>query len=231
MLPLNDTESNRYTLLPYMTIAIVLINAVVTGFEYRFWRTDPSLLREVIYLYGSNPYLVNAGMGGGALSSLASMFLHGDIVHLLGNMLALWVFGRRVEDVCGPWRFLMFYITCGVFADVISSIIHAGTDIPSIGASGAIFGVMGAYLLLFPEGRIRTFVPIFFIPTFPKIRAFWIVLYFLAVQIIPALNVLFRKEDYHINYWAHLGGFIACFSIFLFLRPEAVQRYFSKLPV
>ena len=87
---------------------------------------------------------------------MTSIFLHGDPFHLIGNMLFLWVFGRRVEDACGPTRFLLFYLLAGTSADLITALVLPSEDIPGIGASGAIFGVMGAYLLLFPDGRIRT---------------------------------------------------------------------------
>jgi membrane associated rhomboid family serine protease len=98
---------------------------------------------------------------------------------------------------------------------------------PGVGASGAIFGVMGAYLLLYPTGRIRTLVIISFVPAWPRIRAGWVVLYFVGVQIIPALAILFSDANYGVGYWAHLGGFFSAIFIFLFLRPEAFARYLS----
>jgi membrane associated rhomboid family serine protease len=108
---------------------------------------------------------------------------------------------------------------------------HGDSRIPSIGASGAIFGLMGAYLLLYPEGRIRTLVFVSIIPLVPRIRAIWIVLYFVGIQIIPAIQILLRKADYSVNHWAHLGGFFSAIAILLFLRPEAFARYFSDTSV
>ena len=146
-------------------------------------------------------------------------------------MWALWVFGRRVEDACGAWRFLVFYLLAGIGADLLTTLVMYNSPTPGVGASGAIFGVMGAYLLLYPAGRIRTLVIISFVPAWPRIRAGWVVLYFLGVQIIPALAILFSDENFGVGYWAHLGGFFSAVFIFLFLRPEAFARYLSDTAV
>lgn len=161
------------------------------------------------------------------------MFLHGGFTHLLDNMIALWVFGRRVEDACGPLRFLLFYLLCGVCADILSTMVRSWVDpyVPGIGASGAIFGVMGAYLVLFPEGRIRTLILIWIVPTWPRIRAFWVVLYFLGIQLIPAFLTFTGEAEFRVNYWAHIGGFLGALFIHLFLRPEAFARYLSDVSV
>jgi membrane associated rhomboid family serine protease len=230
MLPLNDTQPNRYIFFPFMTVLLIVINTIVLLAE-----PDFSSVNEYwgfISRYGFTPSLVWARQGGGMLSSLTGMFLHGGLYHLASNMLFLWVFGRRVEDACGPLRFLAFYLLAGVSADLITALAQPTSTLPGIGASGAIFGVMGAYLILFPEGRIRTLLFFFsFIPTWPRIRAFWFVLYYLLSQIPPALNVYLNGADYGIGYWAHLGGFAACIFIPLFVRPEAFARYLSNVSV
>jgi membrane associated rhomboid family serine protease len=181
--------------------------------------------------YAATPKLILNAEGAGALSNVTAMFLHADIFHLLSNMLALWVFGRRVEDACGPWRFLAFYLLAGTSAHVFFTIVQHDSNIPGIGASGAIFGLMGAYLLLYPGGRIRTLVFLTFFPMWPRIRAIWIVLYFVAAQIVPAIRTLMREEDYSVNHWAHLGGFFSAIFILLFIRPEAYARYISDTSV
>ena len=177
------------------------------------------------------PKLILSGVGPGVLSSFSAMFMHGDFFHLLGNMGALSVFGRRVEDACGAWRFLVFYLLAGTSAHLLTALVMSNSPIPSVGASGAIFGVMGAYLLLYPAGRIRTLVFLSIVPAWPRIRAGWVVVYFLGVQIIPALNILFSDADYGVGYWTHLGGFFSAVFVFLFLRPEAFARYLSDTPV
>jgi len=226
MFPLNDTEPSRYSGVPFMTLTLILVNLLVMCVEWVVFWDNP----HYIYLYGSTPHLILTRQGGGALSSVTSTFLHGGLLHLVGNMSALWVFGRRVEDACGPWRFLVFYLTAGACADIVSTIIRYDSPIPSIGASGAVFGLMGAYLVLFPGGRIRTLIILWGIPTFPKIRAIWIILYYMVFQIISAVSALFYRAD-QINYWAHLGGFFSCLLIFFFLRPEAFSRYLNNEPI
>ncbi|MGE5775888.1 MAG: rhomboid family intramembrane serine protease, partial [Chloroflexota bacterium] len=180
--------------------------------------------------YATTPRLILSAQGGGVISNITAMFLHGGLLHLVGNMFPLWVFGRRVEDACGPWRFLAFYLLAGTWAHILFVLVLPASAIPGLGASGAIFGLMGAYLLLYPGGRIRTlfFTPF---PVWPRIRAIWIVLYFLGIQIIPAIQILRKGADYSTNHWAHLGGFFSAVFIFLFLRPEAFARYLSDTAV
>ncbi len=231
MIPLNDTEPNRYPGVPAMVSCIIFLNLVVFLVTMRL---DEMTRMGVYVLFGTMPYLTFTRQGGGALSAITGLFLHGDVLHILGNMLALWVFGRRLENACGGWRFLAFYLTCGFMATSMTAIFHllAGVElrIPAIGASGAVFGVMGAYLLLFYQGRIRVLI-IWFIPLFPKIRAFWVILYFLLLQLVPAFSILFEGTDYQVGYWAHLGGFGGAMFIFLYLRPEALERYQNNEPV
>ena len=230
MLPLNDTEPNRYSYFPIMTVALIIVNCFVFFLEVAFvfpGNDDWTFLMK----YAVTPSLVLGLQGAGVLSNITAMFLHGGLDHLLGNMLALWVFGRRVEDACGPWRYLTFYLLAGTLAHVFFTLVQYDSTIPGIGASGAIFGLMGAYLVLYPGGRIRTLVLFTPLPLWPRIRALWIVLYFFGIQVIPAIRILRHEADYSINHWAHLGGFFAAVFILLFLRPEAYARYFSDTPV
>ncbi len=225
-LPINDTESNRYGGPPLVTLILVLANIIVMIFKPLLQNTLP-----LYPLFGSVPQYVVSGQGGGALSSLTSIFIHADIFHLVGNMIFLWVFGRRVEDACGPWRYLAFYFLCGLSADLLRTLVEYKDAVPGIGASGAIAGLLGAYLLLFPGGRIRAFMLMLVIPTFPRIRAFWFLLYWIGIQIIPAYQILRAEASYSVAYWAHLGGFFAGAFIIFFLRPEAFSRYLSNEPV
>lgn len=227
MLPLNDTEPNRYSFFPIVTVLLIIINCFV--FFAELYTVDDYWVYHV--KYGTTPVLIMELQGGGALSNITTMFLHGGLLHLLGNMLPLWVFGRRVEDACGPWRYLAYYLFAGTWANILYVLVLGDSPIPGIGASGAIFGLMGAYLLLYPGGRIRTLVFLNIFPVWPRIRAFWVVLYFLGLQIIPAIQILLGNVDYEVNYWAHLGGFFSAIFVLLFLRPEAYARYFSDVSV
>jgi membrane associated rhomboid family serine protease len=228
MLPLNDTEPNRYSEFPYMTVTLIVINTLILVWELIL---PMDTLRGVIWTFGITPSLVWARQGAGIISTFTSMFLHGGISHLLGNMLFLWVFGRRVEDACGPGRYLVYYLLAGTTAGLMIALTQPHDTGPTIGASGAIFGVVGAYFVLFPSGHIRTLWIITIIPTWPKIRAFWFVLYYLIIQIPPAIDTYQNGVQYGTAYWAHLGGFFACIFIPLFLRPEAFARYLSDVHV
>ncbi len=120
MLPLNDTEPNRYSTYPYMTLILILVNTAILILEM----TIPiEWLNFVIKVYGSTPSLIWAREGAGVISTITSMFLHADPFHLIGNMLFLRVFGRRVEDACGPFRYLLFYLLAGTSSDLITALV------------------------------------------------------------------------------------------------------------
>lgn len=214
-----------------MTLAIIGVNVIIFFYERTLFPENNLQFYQWLHLYGTVPSLIVSQQGGGALTAVTHMFLHGDLWHVGSNMLGLWVFGRRVEDVCGPARFLLFYLVCGAMANVISTLVQFNSDIPGIGASGAVYGIMAAYLILFPRGRIRTLVLFFNLPLLPKIRAYWIILYFLALQLGPAFFTLIYGTQYRIGYWAHLGGFIGGLFIVLFLRTEAYYRLRNALPL
>ena len=129
MLPLNDTEPNRYSNFPYMTVTLIVVNTVILIWEL----TLPlDTLRGVIWTFGITPSLIWARQGAGIISAITCMFLHGGISHLLGNMLFLWVFGRRVEDACGPGRYLFFYLLAGTTASLMTALTQPRLAIPGI---------------------------------------------------------------------------------------------------
>ena len=229
MIPLNDTEPNRYGGFPFVTIGLIAVNMMAYLLELIWTDIDPNFF----YKFGSTPAIVMAGTGPTALATVTQMFLHTGLLHLVFNMIPLWAFGRRVEDACGPLRFLLYYLLCGVGADILSTVIRIWVDpnVPGIGASGALFGVMSAYLVLFPEGRIRTVVLILGVPIWPRLRAIWVVLYSFGIQIIPAYLTIVGINEQKINYWAHIGGFLGGLFIHFFLRPEAFARYMSDVGV
>jgi len=231
MFPLNDTESNRYGNFPFVTVTIIVSTVAIFLLEMRLMPTDFVKFYLLLRYLGITPRAMMSPDGWGAVSAVTSLFLHGGWLHLLGNMLALFILGRRVEDACGAWRFSIFYLLCGVCGALADVFIRRDSVMPSLGANGAVAGVMGAYLILFPMGRIRSFFFAWFVPFFPQVRAFWIVGYFLLFNILAVFDLFYTRADFFVGYWAHLGGFLACLSIFFFLRPEAYQRYFAKLEV
>ena len=230
LLPISDTEDTRYGTTPMSTLIIGVCVLVWVAQELVYRADFPCLVRAGFYFLGTNPELILSQQGFGGITSITSNFLHGGFSHIFFNMWALRVFGRRVEDACGPWRFLAFYLFCGATSDIAFVIIHADSDIPAIGASGAIYGVMAAYLLLYPEGRIRTLL-LYPLPAWPRLRAFWVVLFFLVTEIPAALDVLLNDASYSTAHWGHLGGFFGAVTILFFLRPEAFRRYINHLPV
>lgn len=160
MLPITDTEPNRYSWFPFMTIILISVNTFIEIAMPLYLPFDISDEQYWGFMmrYACTPTLILSTQGPGVVSSFTAMFMHGDFSHLLINMLFLWVFGRRVEDACGAWRFLIFYLLAGTSAHLLTGIVLSNSPTPGVGASGAIFGVMGAYMLLYPGGRIRTLV-------------------------------------------------------------------------
>ena len=231
MIPLTDLQPNRYTSFPFMTMFIILLNMMVLIVQFLLVEFNVDAYIEALYLFGSVPTFVVSQQAAGALATVTSTFMHGGIFHLAGNMLALWAFAQRVEDACGPWRFLAFYLLCGAVADIISTMSRSTEAIPGIGASGAVYGIMAAYLILFPGGRIK--VLIFWGFGFARIpfRAYWVILFFFLKEIPVALDVLLINVESSVAHWAHLGGFFAGTLIFLFLRPDAFHRFRNELPI
>ena len=232
MIPLTDLQPNRYTSFPIITLLLIVINMLALVLQFVLLEFNIDGYIELIYLFGSVPTFVIGQQGAGALASITSTFLHGGLFHLISNMLALWAFAQRVEDACGPWRFLAFYIFCGVVADIISTMSRSTEAIPGIGASGAVYGIMAAYLILYPRGRIK--MMIFYGFGFWRVpfRAYWVILFFFLTEIPNALGVLLIDDvQSSVAHWAHLGGFFAGTLIFLFLRPDAFHRFRNELPL
>jgi len=162
----------------------------------------------------TNPEIAHYFSFGQQLFSLVSfMFLHGGFWHLLGNMWSLYIFGDNVEDRLGPIRYLVFYLLCGITSGLSHLVLNLNSDLPTIGASGAIAGVMGAYLILHPNSKILTLIPIIFIPWFIEIPAFFFLGFWFIMQFISAAGTADGSGG--IAWWAHIGGFI--FGI-LFLK-------------
>lgn len=163
-----------------------------------------------------------------SLTPITSMFLHGGWMHLLSNSLYLWVFGNNVEDSMGHVRFLVFYLLCGLAAAAAHVILDPGSPVPTVGASGAISGVMGAYLVLYPQVRVKMLIPIVIYPWITFMRAWVVLIWWFAVQILsglPQLMSLRREVSGGVAVWAHVGGFVAgVVLIKLFEDKELVRR-------
>src|SRR5262245_45193942 len=164
--------------------------------------------------------------GRQVVNVLTSMFLHGSWMHLIGNMWFLWIFGNNIEDSMGHLRFVVFYLLCGTAAALLQVWVNPASVIPMVGASGAISGVMGAYLVLYPRVRVFAIVPIGFIPLSIALPAWTMLLYWAGLQIVSGLIGLLGEESGGVAFWAHVGGFGAgLILIKLFARRDDVQAH------
>jgi membrane associated rhomboid family serine protease len=137
-----------------------------------------------------------------------SMFLHGGWMHLLGNMLFLWVFGGAVEEALGHFQYLIFYLICGVGSALVHTVFNLGSKVPTIGASGAISGVMGAFIVLFPRARVTTLIPALLLFFTVKIPAYLMLGYWFFLQFFSGVASLGMTDQGGVAWWAHVGGFV-----------------------
>jgi len=207
MIPIRDAIRSKT--FPVVNVLIIVLN--ILAFLWQLSQ-GPHLM-EALFLYGivpirySDPELsVQFSTFQQWLPFLTSIFLHGGLLHILGNMWFLYIFGDNIEDRIGHIRYFIFYIFCGVAAGLIHLMTNWSSKIPTIGASGSISGVMGAYLLLYPRSRILTLIPIFFFFQFVEIPAFIFLGYWLLIQLFSAS--LTPNSIGGIAWWAHIGGFM-----------------------
>lgn len=231
MIPFRDANPSRRP--PIVTVALIVINVVVFFYELSMgeW-LEPFLMefgvvpKKWLFLGDSEEVTLQALL----VPYMTSLFLHGGWVHLISNMWYLWIFGDNIEDRLGHFRFLLFYLFAGIFAGVIHTAFNLNSSLPAVGASGAIAGVLGAYLVTFPHARIETLVPFFFYYEIIELPAvivlgFWFLTQFLSGTAAIALTA----EGGGVAWWAHIGGFLA--GIFLFSvfhpgeRENSISRY------
>ena len=207
-LPLHDRNPRVRIERPYVTWALILACVLVFVAETKL---APRELESLAYGFGIVPatllgdrvlapelYQVPA-----VLTLFTSLFLHGDLMHLIGNMAYLFVFGDNIEDSMGHLRFAAFYLICGIAAGLVHILSAPGSEIPTVGASGAISGILGAYLLLHP--RAKVLIPIIIIPVY--LPAAWLLIFWFGFQAFEAWNV--GAEESGVAWWAHIGGFVA----------------------
>ena len=147
-------------------------------------------------------------IGPAIIPLVTSMFLHGGWLHILGNMLFLWVFGGNVEDRLGHMRYLVFYFICGIGSAVVHILANWGSKVPTIGASGAISGIMGAYIVLFPRSRILTLVPLIIFFFTARLPALLMIGYWFVIQFLSGVGSLGESDQGGVAWWAHIGGFL-----------------------
>jgi len=208
MIPLKD--DNPTSSFPLVTILLIAAN--VSAY-FLLQPAEPDSRQAFITQFGFQPVrLFFHTAGDFVLPSLAtiftSMFLHGGIVHLAGNMLYLWIFGNNIEDIMGKVRFLIFYLLCGIAGALLQGALHPNSAIPMIGASGAISGLLGAYLLRFPRSRVTVLMFFFYFIRFIKIPAYIVLGFWIVFQVLSGLGSLGIRGG-GVAFFAHIGGFAA----------------------
>ncbi len=218
MFPIKDTIPHIG--FPAMTWTLIAINGIIFIFEISI---PPDLLQQLLFFFG----LVPARHGFGIddyLPFLTSMFLHGGLLHILGNMWFLYIFGSSVEDRMGHLRFLIFYLLVGICANAFYFLVAIHSKVPELGASGAIAGVMGAYIVMFPHARIITMFLILIFPIFFEISVFFYVGFWFLMQILSGALSLESGEAGGVAWWAHIGGFIAGMVLLPFFKNRQYPR-------
>lgn len=223
MIPLKDTVRARS--FPIVNWLLIGGNILVFLFEVSLGR-DADVLIDA---FGVVPARLLAVLNlGQVLTIFTSMFLHGGWLHLLSNMLALYIFGDNVEDRVGHGRYLVFYLICGLIAALTHIAFNSGSRVPTIGASGAISGVLGAYFILYPRARVFTLIPLFILPWFVEIPAIvYLGFWFLSQLFNGALSIVSGAQAFGgVAFWAHVGGFLAGL---LLVKPFEQRRYIRRV--
>lgn len=225
MFPLQD--SNQARSFPLVNWLILIVNVLFFLFELSIPDRE---LNAFLQMNGFVPARFSEYFGiGQVMTIFSSMFLHGGWMHLISNMWALHIFGDNVEDKMGHGSYLVFYLICGVAAALTDLLVHPFGTMPTIGASGALAGVLGAYLILFPTARIITFIPIFIIPYFVEVPAIVFLGIWFLTQFFTGLGSLDASSlaaEATVAWWAHVGGFIAGMILVKFFEKKETYRRF-----
>ncbi len=210
LIPVRD--ENRSLTRPHVTWIIIIIN--IAAF-FATWFPGYTSLLEAVYNLGMIP--ANIVQGRDLHTLVTSMFLHGGLIHLAGNMLYLYIFGDNIEDAFGHLRYLGLYILFGLAASLAHLLTTSDLSVPTIGASGAISGILGAYLILYPRARIVTLI-FYFLITFVRVPAVFFLGFWFILQLFSGTVTLAYGVSSGVAYWAHIGGFVAGIAIALLLR-------------
>ena len=216
MIPIRDhNPSGKF---PFVTYFLIALNIFV--FLYMFF-LPKNQFENFIYSYALVPIFVIAGQN--LFSFLTSMFLHGSLGHIFANMLFLNIFGDNLEDRLGRLKFLIFYFLCGIGGSILEVLIHPNSEIPMLGASGAIAGIMGGYLILFPKNRIDVLFSFGFFIRKATLPAYSMLFYWFLFQLISGLGSFDLPQLGGIAYFAHIGGFSTGLLLILFLEKKKIR--------
>jgi membrane associated rhomboid family serine protease len=203
MIPLKDENPTRS--FPIVTYGLIAVNLLVFLWQISLGAAGETLLLQMALI----PAEVTLGFSlGGARAILTSMFMHAGLMHLLGNLLYLWIFGDNVEDTLGHFRYLLFYLAGGFAASLTHVFLYPTSLVPTVGASGAIAAVLGAYLLLFPHRRVVTLIPLGFFLQIARLPAVFVLGAWFLLQLFEGTLALGMAELGGVAFWAHIGGFV-----------------------
>lgn len=204
MIPIRDEIRTRH--IPVVNYLIIVVNIFVFGL---MWLTRSST-ETLVYQFAMIPSNFTSGVDlRDVIDIFTSMFMHAGFAHIAGNMLYLWIFGDNVEDRLGHVRYLIFYLVGGVVASLMHFLINPESQIPTVGASGAIAAVLGGYLVLFPQSRIVTFIPLGFFTQLKMVPAIIVLGFWFILQIFNGVLSINGPDIGGVAFWAHIGGFIA----------------------
>lgn len=223
MIPYRD--DNPTSSFPVVTIGIIVLNTLVFLYEL----SSPSGMEKVAYTYGAIPQYIltfdKVQPIHPALTIFSAMFMHGGVFHIAGNMLYLWIFGNNIEDKMGHFRFIFFYIFCGIASAYAHAITDPHSHTPMIGASGAISGVLGAYLLLFPRAMVHTLIFLGFFVTVVKIPALIVIGFWAFIQFLNGLVSTGFARDGGVAWFAHIGGFLTGLLTIKLWLPRRMKKW------
>jgi len=235
-LPLKDRNPTERT--PFVTIALIVANVAVFLYEISLgphlqsfiagYGAVPYELTHMIDLvgqYAGSPFVQAPGPSFIPFTIISSMFMHGGVMHIFGNMLFFWIFGNNVEDLLGPVKFLFFYFACGIAAALAHIAIEPNALTPTIGASGAVAGVLGAYLIAYPRARVLTLVFLIIFVQFLEVPAALLLVFWFAMQFFMGLGSLGSAgTGGGVAWFAHVGGFITGIVLVNILAPVRLRR-------
>jgi membrane associated rhomboid family serine protease len=231
MIPIGDDPPPRRSF-PIITLSLIAINVVVFVYELSLGTSIDALFRSAGVV--PQEFAVSQDLPPPAplqthwTTLITSMFLHGGFLHIGSNMLFLWIFGDNVEDRLGHVRYLLFYLLCGIGASTVHIYFNWGSRIPSVGASGAIAGVLAGYLLLFPSASIRTLLVIGWFITVTRVPALIMIGFWFVTQLLSGVAALGQVEQTSgVAFWAHVGGFVIGLPLVLVLRQQDRQTSYS----
>jgi membrane associated rhomboid family serine protease len=223
VIPFKDDNPTRT--FPYVTIIIIGLNVAVFLME----TLSPESSQQIVYSYGAIPYAITHFRSNQpippVLTIFTSMFMHGGILHIAGNMLYFWIFGNNIEDELGHVRFIVFYLFCGVVAAYSYALTAPSSTVPMIGASGAISGILGAYLLLFPKARVHTLIFFGIFIQIVQVPALIVIGFWAIIQLVSGLFTEGMQSQGGIAWFAHVGGFITGLATIKLWLPRRSYKW------